>query len=87
MLEHSVENVSTVKTVFETIGDIYRFMDGSPKSRALYNEHVKQQQITSGKTALHALSDTRWTACSDNLDTIMNVYPALINVSTDVTWG
>ena len=43
VLEHSVENVSTVKTVFETIGDIYRFMDGSPKRHALYNEHVKQQ--------------------------------------------
>ena len=74
VLEHSVENVSTVKTVFETIGNIYRSMDGSSKRRALYNEHVKQQQITSGKTALHALSDTRWTARSDNLDTIMNVY-------------
>ena len=34
VLEHSVENVSTVKTVFETIGDIYRFMDGSPKRHA-----------------------------------------------------
>ena len=52
VLEHSVENVSTVKTVFETVGDIYRFMDGSPKRHALYNEHVKQQLITSGKTAL-----------------------------------
>ena len=87
MLEHSVENVSTVKTVFETIGDIYRFMDGSPKWHALYNEHVKQQQITSGKTALHALSDTRWTACSDNLDTIKNVYPALLPMFQQMSHG
>ena len=52
VLEHIVENISTVKTVFKTIGDIYRFMDGSPKRHVLYNEHEKQQQITSGKTAL-----------------------------------
>ena len=62
-------------------------MDGSPKSHALYNEHVKQQQITSGKTALHALSDTRWTACSDNLDTIMNVYPALLSMFQQMSHG
>ena len=73
--------------MFETIGDIYRFMDGSPKRHALYNEHVKQQQITSGKTALHALSDTRWTARSDNLDTIMNVYPALLSMFQQMSHG
>ena len=87
VLEHSVENVSTVKTVFETIGDIYRFMNGSPKRHALYKEHVKQQQITSGKTALHALSDTRWTARSDNFDTIMNVYPALLSMFQQMSHG
>ena len=87
VLEHSVENVSTVKTVFETIGDFYRFMDGFPKRHALYNEHLKQQQITSGKTALHALFDTRWTARSDNLDTIMNVYPALLSMFQQMSHG
>ena len=79
-LEHSVENVTTVKTVFEAIGDIYRFMDGSPKRHALYKEHVKKQEITSGKTALHSQFDTRWTARSDNLDVIINVYPALLSM-------
>ena len=87
VLEHSVENVSTVKPVFETIGDIYRFMDGSPKKHALYDEHVKQQQITSGKTALHALFDTRWTARLDNLDTIMNVYLALLSMFQQMSHG
>ena len=80
MLEHSVENVITVKTVFDAIGDIYRFMDGSPKRHALYKEHVKKQDISSGKTALHSLSDTRWTARSDNLDVIISVYPALLSM-------
>ena len=80
VLEHSVENVTTIKTVFDAIGDIYRFMDGSPKRHALYKEHVKKQEITSGKTALHSLSDTRWTAGSDNLDVIINVYPALLSM-------
>ena len=86
VLEHSVEYVSTVKAVFETTGDIYRFMDGSPKRHALYNEYVKQQ-ITSGKTALHALSDTRWIARSANLDTIMNVYPALLSMFQQMSHG
>ena len=62
-------------------------MDGSPKRHALYNEHVKQQQITFGKTALHALSDTKWTARSDNLDTIMNVYPALLSMFQQMSHG
>ena len=62
-------------------------MDSSPKRHALYNEHVKQQQITSGKTTLHALSDTRWTARSDNLDTIMNVYPALLSMFQQMSHG
>ena len=78
VLEHSVENVTTVKTVFDAIGDIYRFMDGSPKRHALCKEHVKKQEITSGKTALHSLSDTRWMARSDNLNVIINVYPAAL---------
>ena len=62
-------------------------MDDFPKRDALYNEHVKQKQITSGKTALHALSDTRWTARSDDLDTIMNVYPALLSMFQQMSHG
>ena len=80
VLERSVENVTKVKTVFDAIGDIYRFMDGFPKRHALYKEHVKKQEITSGKTELHLLSDTKWTARSDNLDVIINVYPALLSM-------
>ena len=59
----------------------------APKWHALHNEHVKQKQITSGKTALHALSDTRWTARSDNLDTIMNVYLALLSMFQQMSHG
>ena len=44
VLEHSVENVTTVKTVFDAIGDIYRFMDGSLKRHALCKEHVKKSK-------------------------------------------
>ena len=31
VLEQSVETVPSVKEIFETVGDIYRYMEGSPK--------------------------------------------------------
>lgn len=83
VLEHSVETVPSVKAIFETIGDIYRYMEGSPKRHKVYEDHLKANGITSGKTALHSFSDTRWTARSDNLDVVMNVYPALLSMLTE----
>ena len=61
VLEQSVETVPSVKEIFETIGDIYRYMEGSPKRHKVYENHLKANAITSGKTALHSFFDTRWT--------------------------
>jgi hypothetical protein len=80
VLQHSVETVQSVKAIFETIGDIYRYMEGSPKSHKIYENHLKANDITSGKTALHSFSDTRWTARTDNLKVVINVYPALLSM-------
>ncbi|XP_028416041.1 uncharacterized protein LOC114539612 [Dendronephthya gigantea] len=55
-------------------------MEGSPKSHKRYENHLKANGITSGKTALHSFSDTRWTARTDNLEVVMNVYPALLSM-------
>ena len=51
VLEHSVKDVQTIKAIFETIGDIYRFMEGSPKKQQVYANHLKAKGITSGKIA------------------------------------
>ena len=78
VLEHSIKDIQTIKAIFETIGDIYRFMEGSPKRHKVYENHLKAKGITSGKIALHSFSDTRWSARSDNLEVVLNVYPALL---------
>ena len=85
VLEHSVQNVPTIKAIFETIGDIYRFMEGSPKRHNVYEDHLKEKNITSGKLALHSFSDTRWSARSDNLEVVMNVYPALLSMFKELS--
>ena len=80
VLEQNVETVPSVKAIFETIGDIYRYMEGSPKRHKIYEDHLKANGITSGKTAMHSFSDTRWTARTDNLEVVINVYPALLSM-------
>ena len=85
VLEQSVETVPSVKEIFETIGDIYRYMEGSPKRHEVYENHLKANAITSGKTALHSFSDTRWTARTANLEVLLNVYPALLPMFKEQT--
>ena len=85
VLEHSVRDVQTIKAIFETIGDIYRFMEGSPKRHKVYENHLKAKGITSGKIALHSFPDTRWSARSDNLEVVLNVYPALLSMFKELS--
>ena len=80
VLEQSVETVPSVKEIFETVGDIYRYMEGSPERHKVYENHLKANAITSGKTALHSFFDTRWTARTANLEVLVNVYPALLSM-------
>ena len=58
-------------------------MEGSPKRHKVYENHLKANAITSGKTALHSFSDTRWTAHTANLEVLLNVYPALSEQNND----
>ena len=74
VLEQSVKSVLPVDEVFSIIGELYKFMEGSPKRHSIYERHLIEQGITKGKTALFGYSDTRWTAKSDNLSVIINVY-------------
>ena len=53
-------------------------MDGSPKRNAVYEANLKLFFVKEGRTVLRAFSDTRWTARANSLDTILNIFPALI---------
>ncbi len=63
VLEKSVNNLhylTAVNDIFDNIGSINRYLKGSPKSHALLKEKVFLHGSSStGKTALHPLSDTR----------------------------
>lgn len=80
VLEKSVNSVTVVNDVFDIIGSIYRYLEGSPKRHALYEEKLRTYSISTGKKALHTLSDTRWTARSDNLNVVLNTLPAIISM-------
>ena len=80
VLEKSVKNVPYVNDVFDIIGCVYRYLEGSPKRHALYEEKLQVHDISQGKIALHTFSDTRWTARSDNLDVVLNTFPAIISM-------
>ena len=80
VLEKSVKNVPYVNDVFDIIGCVYRYLEGSLKRHALYEEKLQVHDISQGKIALHTFSDTRWTARSDNLDVVFNTLPAIISM-------
>lgn len=71
VLERSVENVPAVVDVFDIIGAVYRYLEGSTQRHGMLAEKMKKHNIVKGKTVLHSLSDTRWSTRSDNLDTIL----------------
>ena len=66
--------------VFENTGDIYPCIEVLPNRRGIFKEHMNGKGISSGKTALHSLPNTRRSSCSDNLDCIGNFCPALLSV-------
>ena len=80
VLEKSVNNVPSVNDVFDIIGSVYHYLEGSPKRHALYQEKLQVHGISKGKIASHTLSDTRWTARSDNLEVVFNTLPAIISM-------
>ena len=51
----------------------------------MFEEKMKKHNIVKGKTALHSLSDTRWAARSDNLDTVINTFPAIISMLKEMS--
>ena len=55
-------------------------MEGSPERHAVYESDLPAKGITNGKTSLHAYSDTRWTARSDNLEVVLNVFRTLLSM-------
>ena len=85
VLEKSVNNVSSVNDIFDVIGSIYRYLEGSPQRHALYEEKLQVHGISKGKQALHSLSDTRWTARSDNLEVVVNALPATISMLEEMS--
>ena len=85
VLEKSVDTVPAVNDVFDIIGSIYRYLEGSPKRHALYERKLREKGIMKGKITLHSLSDTRWAAKSDNLETVINTMPAIVEILKEMS--
>eukprot|EP00794_Sanderia_malayensis_P015569 gene15569-17145_t len=78
VLGKTAETLPLVKDVFDTIGSIYRAMEGSPQRTAVFEKWLKEFSINEGRKALRSVSDTRWTARVDNLSATANTLQALI---------
>ena len=78
VLGKTAETLQLVKDVFDTIGSIYRVMEGSPQRTAVFEKWLKEFSRNEGRRALRSLSDTRWTARVDNLSGTANTLQALI---------
>ena len=85
VLEKSVDKVIPVRDILDIIGSIYKYMEGSPKRHAVYERKLQLKGIAKGKVALHSFSDTRWTARSDNLETIVNAMPAILEMLKEMS--
>lgn len=83
VLEKSVNNVPSVNDVFDIIGSVYHYLEGSLKRHALYEDKLRVHGISEGKIALHTLSDTRWTARSNKLVVVFNTLPAIIKAMSE----
>ena len=84
VLGKTAETLPLVKDVFDTIGSIYRVMEGSPQRTAVFEKMLKEFAISEGRTALRSVSDTRWTARVDNLSATANTLQALIAALTEL---
>ena len=73
-----------VKDLFDTIGSIYRVMEGSPQHTVVFEKWLKKFSINEGRRALRSVSDTRWTARVDNLSAAANTLLALIAALTEL---
>ena len=78
VLGKTAETQPLVKDVFDTIGSIYRVMEGSPQRTTVFEKWLKEFSINEGRRALRSVSDTRWTARVDNLSATANILEALI---------
>ena len=84
VLGKTAETLPLVKDVFDTIGSIYRVMEGSPQSTAVFEKMQKEFAISEGRTALRSVSDTHWTARVDNLSATANTLQAFIAALTEL---
>lgn len=80
----SVVMVTAARDILKTINSVYIYMEGSPKSHAVYEKKLTEVGIVAGKTAFHTFSDTQWTSKSNNLDAIINTLPADIKILTEM---
>ncbi|CAM1298254.1 Uncharacterised protein r2_g787 [Pycnogonum litorale] len=78
VLSKASETIQPVKDVFETIGGIYKELEGSPKREGVYRSFLERFEISEGRMVLRSVSDTRWTAREDNLAATYNALKAIV---------
>ena len=64
MLEHSVKNITAIKSIFETIGDIYRFMEDSLTRKNINRKHLNEKELLLGRPLFtHSPKQNETTVC------------------------
>ena len=87
VLAKASETLQPVQDVFNTIGAIYKELEGSPKREEVYKSYLKTYKIIEGRTALRSVSDTHWTAREDNLAATHNALQAIMVTVQELKGG
>jgi hypothetical protein len=75
----SAEVSSLARDTFSILKRLYAFFSTSPKRHGIYERFAKELcHVTKGRKLLQLSSTTRWTARSDNLETVHNCLPAIV---------
>lgn len=79
----SMKHNRLADNIFCMLQKLYAFIERSPARHHTYIECLEQHCADSaGKQLLQMLSNTRWSARADNLEVIVNCYPAIVAALT-----
>lgn len=79
----TMKNNRLADNIFGTLQKLYAFIEGSPKRHHVYISCIDEHcPGATGKQLLQTLCNTRWSARADNLEVVVNCFPAIVAALT-----
>lgn len=78
VVQDVIKLIPVCSRVFDTLQELYVFIEGSPKRHASYLGCMTDLHLENGPTVLQSLSATRWAARCVNLRIVHRCLPVVI---------